>query len=159
MRFAFSSAAIRAVIDGARSWRIARDAGDPVQPSLYKRLERWGAGLLAPVLDSVMSLFEAGFRRRFRAGHPSDDGFTYDEQNLLAMLDGKGVASADGFDPGLSATMRIALRSARIMLGSVIGDVIALPLPAASSPIFFPVAAGVAAKAPGHETLYAQSHE
>ena len=67
MRFAFSPAAIWSVVDGARCWRLARDAGDPAQPTLYKRLERWGAGLLAPVIDSVMSLFESGFGRRFLA--------------------------------------------------------------------------------------------
>ncbi len=159
MRFAFSPAAIRAVIDGARSWRIARDAGEPIQPSLYKRLERWGAGLLAPVLDSVMTLFEAGFRRRFRAGRPSDTDFTYDEHRLLALLDGQQVVANDPFDPSLLSTMRIALHSARIMLMSVIDDAVALPLSPVSSPIFFPVAAGAAARASGREILHVLPHE
>lgn len=138
MRFAFSPAAIRTIIDSARNWRIARDAGDPVQPSLYKRLERLGAGLLAPVLDSVMTLFEAGFRRRFRAGDPSDAGFTRDEYHLLALLEGKDAASSEPFDPSLAGTMRIALRSARIMLFSVIGEAVGIPSATPSSPIFFP---------------------
>jgi len=138
MRFAFSPAAVWAVIDGARQWRIARDTGDPVQPSLFRRLERLGAGLFAPVLDSVMTLFEAGFRRRFRAGRVSDAGFTRDERHLVALLEGSGAASIDRFDPSLASTMRIALRSARIMLLSVIGEVIGIPCAPTSPPFFFP---------------------
>lgn len=143
MRFAFSPAAIWSVIDGARYWRLARDAGEPVQPSLYKRLERWGAGLLAPVLDSVMSLFEAGFRQRFHAGDLSDAGFTHDEHYLLALLEDGGANSIDRFDPSLASTMRIALHSARIMLLSVMGDVINIPPARASSPMFFPALVSV----------------
>ncbi len=141
MRFAFSPAAIWSVIDGARCWRLARDAGDPVQPTLYKRLERWGAGLLAPVLDSVMSLFEAGFGRRFDAGNLSDAGFTHDEHYLLALLEGGGSAPIERFDPTLASTMRIALRSARMMLLSVIGEVMGISPARTSPPIFFPATA------------------
>jgi len=141
MRFAFSPAAIWSIIDGARCWRLAQDAGEPVQPSLYKRLERWGAGLLAPVLDSVISLFEAGFQRRFHAGNLSDAGFTHDEHYLLALLEDGGATAIDRFDPTLASTMRIALRSARIMLLSVIGEAIGLPAARASAPIFFPAPA------------------
>ena len=137
----FSPAAIWSIVDGARCWRLARDAGEPVQPSLYKRLERWGAGLLAPVLDSVMSLFEAGFRRRFDAGGLSDAGFTHDEHYLLALLEGGGATAIERFDPTLASTMRIALRSARIMLLSVIGEVVGIPSARTSPSIFFPAAA------------------
>lgn len=149
MRFAFSPSAVRAVIDSARNWRIARDVGDAVQPSLYKRLERLGAGLLAPVLDSVMTLFEAGFRRRFRAGNLSDAGFTRDECHLLALLEGGEIGSIEWFDPDLASTMRIALRSARIMLLSVIGEVIGIPPVAVSPPFFFPATATPRISSPG----------
>jgi hypothetical protein len=141
MRFAFSPAAIWSIIDGARCWRLARDAGDPVQPTLYKRLERWGAGLLAPVFDSVMSLFEVGFRRRFKAGSLSDAGFTHDEHYLLALLEGGGAAPIERFDPTLASTMRIALRSARIMLLSVVGEMVGIPSARTSPPLFFAGAA------------------
>ena len=141
MRFAFSSSAVWTIIDSARNWRIARDAGDPVQPSLYRRLEQWGAGLLAPVVDSVMTLFESGFRRRFRAGNLLDAGFSRDEFLLLALLEGADTAAIERFDPNLASTMRVALRSARIMLLSVIGDVIGVAPAAASSPLFFPATA------------------
>ena len=66
------STATSAIIEAARSWRIARDTGHSIQPALYERLEVRGAGLLAPVLDGLLTLFEAGFRRRFQAGAPSD---------------------------------------------------------------------------------------
>lgn len=140
MRFAFSPAAIWSVIDGARCWRLARDAGDPVQPTLYKRLERWGAGLLAPVVDSLMTLFEAGFRRRFEAGSLSEPRFTHDEHYLLALLEDGGATPIDRFDPAMASTMRIALRSARIMLLSVIGEMAGIAAVRTSSPMFFPVA-------------------
>jgi len=141
MRFAFSPAAIWTIIDSARNWRIARDAGDPVQPSLYRRLERFGAGLLAPVFDSVMTLFEAGFRRRFRAGGLLDIGLSRDEHHLLALLEGADARTIERFDPSLASTMRIALSSARIMLLSVIGEVIGVPSAPASTPLFFPATA------------------
>jgi hypothetical protein len=141
MRFAFSPAAVWTIIDSARNWRIARDAGDPVQPSLYRRLERFGAGLLAPVFDSVMTLFEAGFRRRFRAGSLLDIGLSPDEHHLLALLEGADASAIEPFDPSLASAMRVALRSARIMLLSVIGEVIGVPSAPASAPLFFPTAA------------------
>jgi hypothetical protein len=141
MRFAFSPAAVWTVIDSARNWRIARDVGDPVQPSLYRRLERFGAGLLAPVFDSVMSLFEAGFRRRFRAGNLLDIGFSRDEHQLVALLEGTDATAFEQFDPSLASAMRIALHSARIMLLSVIGEVIGVPSAQAQAPLFFPATA------------------
>ena len=141
MRFAFSPAAIWTIIDSARNWRVARDAGNPVQPSLYRRLERFGAGLLAPVFDSVMTLFEAGFRRSFIAGNLLDIGFSRDERDLLALREGADASAIERFDPSLASTMRIALNSARIMLLSVIGEVIGIPSAPASSPLFFPASA------------------
>lgn len=119
MRFAFSPAAVRTIIYSARNWRIARDAGEPVQPSLYRRLERSGAGLLAPVFDSVMTLFEAGFGRRFRSGNLLDVGFSRDEHHLVALLEGTDTNALEPFEPGLASAMQIALRSTRIMLLSV----------------------------------------
>lgn len=142
MRFAFSPAAIWSVVDGARCWRLARDAGDPAQPTLYKRLERWGAGLLAPVIDSVMSLFESGFGRRFRAGSLSEPRFTHDEHYLLALLEDGGATPIDRFDPTMVSTMRIALRSARIMLLSVIGDMGGTAAVRISPPLCFSVTSG-----------------
>ena len=113
--------AASAIIDAARSWRIARDSGLSIQPALYNRLEARGYGLLAPVLDGLLTLFEAGFRRHFRAGDPSDSTITGDEHQLLALLEGEESAPpVDYFRADLAGAMRIAVRSSRIMLRSVI---------------------------------------
>jgi hypothetical protein len=114
-------AAASAIIDAARSWRIARDSGLSIQPALYARLEARGYGLLAPVLDGLLTLFEAGFRRHFRAGDPSDSAITGDERQLLALLeDEESAPQVDYFRADLSGAMRIAVRSSRIMLRLVI---------------------------------------
>ncbi|MES2056385.1 MAG: hypothetical protein V4564_10630 [Pseudomonadota bacterium] len=130
MRVASAPSAVWTIIEGARSWRIARDAGEPVQESLYKRLETLGAGLLAPVLDSLMTLFEARFGRRFQAGGPSDVAFTRDELHLLDMLEDDDAAPpAEPFQPNLAMMMRIALRSMRIMLLSVASEAASVVMP------------------------------
>lgn len=141
MRFAFSPAAVWTIIDSARHWRIARDAGDPVQPSLYRRLERFGAGLLAPVFDSVLTLFEAGFRRPFRAGSLLDIGLSRDERHLLTLLEGDDTDVSERFGPSLASAMRIALNSARMLLLSIIGEVAGVSSSPASAPLFFPATA------------------
>lgn len=122
MRLAPASPAAAAIIDSARIWRIARDLGQPVQPSLYARLETLGSGLLAPVLDALLTLFEAGFRRRFDAGAPMDADLTADEERLLALL-GQDSCPAPGGQvrPELAPALRTALRSTRIMLRAVLG--------------------------------------
>jgi hypothetical protein len=124
------------VIDAARCWRIARDAGDPMQPALFVRLEAWGCGVLAPVLDGLLALFEAGFRRSFRSGRPLDAGLTSDEHLLLDLLEDEDSVSRTGlFHPDLVAAMRVALRSSRIMLRSVIWREIDAPSLSAPAPI------------------------
>jgi len=110
-----------AILEAVRSWRVARDAGNSIQPALYAPLETRGYGLLAPVLDGLLTLFEAASRRRFDAGAPSDSVITGDEHRLLDLLDGDDVTPpADQFRPDLAAAMRVAVRSARVMLRSVI---------------------------------------
>lgn len=122
MRPAFASPAASAIIDSARIWRAARDLGQPVQPMLYARLERLGSGILAPVLDGLLTLFEAVFRRRFDAGAPMDADLTADEERLLALLDRDSCpAPAGPVQPALAPALRTALRSTRIMLRAVLG--------------------------------------
>lgn len=122
MRLALASPAASAVIDSVRIWRVARDLGQPVQPSLFARLDRLGSGLLAPVLDGLLTLFEAGFRRRFDAGKPADAELTADEERLLALLDRDASAvPIEQVGPNLLPALRTALRSTRIMLRSVLG--------------------------------------
>lgn len=122
MRLALASPAASAVIDSARIWRVARDLGQPVQPILYARLDRLGSGLLAPVLDALLILFEAGFRRRFDAGDPADAALTDDERQLLALLDRDACPGPAGqVRPEIAPALRTALRSTRIMLRAVLG--------------------------------------
>lgn len=122
MRFAFASPAGSTIIDSARIWRIARDLGQPVQPLLFARLDLPGGGILAPVLDGLLTLFEAGFRRRFDAGAPSDVELTADEQRLLELLDrDSSAAPIEQVRPNLVSPLWAALRSTRIMLRTVFG--------------------------------------
>lgn len=121
MRLALASPAA-AIIDSARLWRIARDLGQPVQPMLFARLDRLGSGLLAPVLDALLILFEAGFRRRFDAGDPADTALTDDERQLLALLGRDACPDPAGqVRPEIAPALRTALRSTRIMLRAVLG--------------------------------------
>lgn len=121
MRLAFASPAASTVIDAARLWRIARDSGEPVQPALFARLGIAGSGFLAPVLDGLLTLFEAAFRRRFDAGAPADGELTRDERRLLELLERADAAAPSGIRPDLAGALRTALRSTRIMLRSVLG--------------------------------------
>jgi hypothetical protein len=120
MRLAFASPTASTVIDAARHWRIARDLGEPVQPALFIRLGIAGGGLLAPVLDGLLTVFEAAFRRRFEAGDPADGDLTGDEEWLIELLDHDDTTSPIGIRPDLAGALRTALRSTRIMLGSVL---------------------------------------
>lgn len=138
MRLAFASPETSTVIAAARCWRIARDLGQPAQPALFARLGSAGSGVLAPVLDGLLTLFEASFRRRFDAGAPSDNGLTGDEQRLLDLLGSDAsIARIDHLRPDLASALRTALRSTRVMLRSVFGlatDGPALPLKSGPAP-------------------------
>ena len=121
--------ATSAILEAVRSWRIARDSGNSIQPALYAPLETRGYGLLAPVLDGLLTLFEAASRRRFDAGAPSDSTITGDEHRLLDLLEGDDATPppTDQLRPDLAAALRVAVRSCRIMLRSMIRQEIAAP--------------------------------
>lgn len=84
----------------ARAWRRARDERSPVQQALYAALHPLRCGMLAPVLDSLLTLYETDAGRRLRVG---------DEHDLLRLL-----ARED--DPAPGAALDTALRSTRIMM-------------------------------------------
>ena len=119
-------------LDAARVWRQARDNRQPVQPALYRVLDTCHCGILAPVIDSVLALYEACSGRRFRVrdGSSARNGLSIDEHRLLNLLQGANGCDAALLDvsrnPGLASAMRVALRSTRIMLSLTLG-------PAASS--------------------------
>jgi hypothetical protein len=111
-----SAAASSIVIDAARCWRTARDGGIPAQPALYARLMPLGCGALAPVVDALFMMFEAGVRRRFQAGGPSPQPLSGDEESLLDMLTGARGSALERIAPALKSAMWAALRSTRISL-------------------------------------------
>ncbi|MBC9031179.1 hypothetical protein IAG41_02135 [Sphingomonas sp. JC676] len=120
MRLALASPAASTLIDGARCWRRARDLGEPVQPILASSFPNPGAGVLAPAIDGLLTLFEATFRRRFDAGDPCDGELTDDEERLLYLLDHDDQPTSVGVRPALAGALRAALRSTRIMLRLVL---------------------------------------
>lgn len=81
-----SIAALSLVIDAARCWREARNAGQSVQPRLFTALARDGHGILAPVLDSLMHLYELALCRPLQTG--ISHLLSGDEAMLLDLLFG-----------------------------------------------------------------------
>ena len=117
---AVASLATRSIIlDATRCWRRARDNHSPVQPALYQTLTVHSCAVLTPVLDSLLALYESAIGRRLRAGASGQIEISGDERDLLDLLAGPG-GDEDlpdvGANSGLAAPLRIALRSARIML-------------------------------------------
>lgn len=72
------------VVDAARCWRDARDCRHPTQPRLFAKLIVHDGGMLAPVLDSLMTLCEAAIGRIMRTGNGPDS--SQDERLLLDLL-------------------------------------------------------------------------
>ncbi len=104
------------VLDALRSWRGARDSGIAVQPVLHATLDRHRCGVLTPVFDSLFTLHEKCLGRRLdisgtNAGSP-------DARRLLVLL----VATRPHRVAGragrgrLAASLKVAVRSARIMI-------------------------------------------
>lgn len=114
-------------LDAARAWRHARDNRQSVQPALYRVLDTCHCGILAPVIDSVLGLYEACSGRRFRVrdGSSARNGLSVDEHRLLNLLHESNSCDAALLDvsrnPGLASAMRVALRSTRIMLRLTFG--------------------------------------
>ncbi|MGK6320551.1 hypothetical protein [Sphingomonas sp. DT-204] len=101
------------IVEAARCWRAVRDACAPVQPALFARLQPFGLGILAPVFDSLLALFEARSGRRFRTSEAGTSALSEDEEQLVALLS-NDAPEADG--AAAFAPMDVALRSTRIML-------------------------------------------
>jgi hypothetical protein len=108
------------IVDATRCWRLARDSHSPVQPALYQALLGHSCAVLTPVLDSLLALYETFIGRRLRAGASGQTDISGDEHDLLDLLagpdSGDDALPAVGASPGLAGALRIALRSARIML-------------------------------------------
>jgi hypothetical protein len=114
-----ASLATRSIIlDATRCWRSARDSHSPVQPALYQALMAHSCAVLTPVLDSLLALYETCIGRQLHAGASGQAEISGDEHDLLGLLAAPdGDAALPGsVRPSLVGALRIALRSARIML-------------------------------------------
>jgi hypothetical protein len=99
----------------ARGWRMARDQRACTQQRLHRLLAPRGAGMLAPVFDSLMTLCEAAMGRRFAVGATGD--LSDDERLLLGMLAGSQRPRAClGCAEGAAKALDCSLCSTRIML-------------------------------------------
>lgn len=99
----------------ARGWRRARDRHACTQQRLHRLLAPHGAGMLAPVFDSLMTLFEAALGRGFAVGTAAT--LSADERMLIDLLDGSRPQRACIDCPeGAARALHCSLCSTRIML-------------------------------------------
>jgi hypothetical protein len=99
----------------ARCWRAARDRGESTQQRLFALLSPQASGLLAPVFDSLLTLWEAALGRRMVVGAASS--LSQDETLLVGLLEGSRGAEECGEAGAPGRTMlEHALRSTRIMI-------------------------------------------
>lgn len=107
------------LIDAARCWRQARDAGHPIQPCLAHALAAHDCTMLAPVLDSLCLFYEAALGRPLAVGEalaPSED-----ELLLIGLLDGSRPRACVGCPQDAAHALHCALCSTRIMLALTLG--------------------------------------
>lgn len=72
------------MIEAARCWRRARNAGVAAMPKLYALMYSKGWPMLAPAFDSLMRLIEDSLNRPFEIGRLAE--VSADERLLAAML-------------------------------------------------------------------------
>lgn len=131
------------ILDAARSWRRARDHRTPVQPAMARALLVHDCVILAPVMDSLLRLFEACAKRRFQIGLAGHVRISSDERRLLAALHDSNPVRAMKLAPErpqMIAPMGHALRSVQIILRAVLdgrghGSEVPLSRPRLGSPL------------------------
>lgn len=99
------------LIDAARCWREARDAGHPIQPRLSRMLILHDCTILAPVLDSLIRFYEIVLGRPISTGRSIM--LSEDERLLLALIDGSQHRKSTD---GMVTAFACALGSTRIMM-------------------------------------------
>ncbi|WP_447953950.1 hypothetical protein [Sphingopyxis chilensis] len=108
------------ILVSVRLWREAHDTGLPVQPRLFTELAPEGGGVLAPVIDSLVHLYEIVLRRPVRVGRAGQA--SQDEELLLDLLTGaKQRRDSLGDSGGMSRAFDTALASTRIMVRKAFG--------------------------------------
>ncbi|MEH3104278.1 MAG: hypothetical protein PGN12_10270 [Sphingomonas phyllosphaerae] len=99
----------------ARGWRAARDRHACTQQRLHRLLAPHGTGMLAPVFDSLMALYEAALGRDFAVGTAA--ALSADERMLVDLLDGSRPQRACIDCPeGAARALHCSICSTRIML-------------------------------------------
>lgn len=102
-----------------RHWRSARDGGLSAQHGLHAFLYPHGADMLAPVFDSILTLYEAALGRPLVTGAGAE--FAPDEAMLCGMLDGSRPRhSCFDCPAGPARTLDCAICSTRIMMALVV---------------------------------------
>ena len=102
----------------ARGWRAARDRHACTQQKLHRLLAPHGAGMLAPVFDSLMTLFEAALGRAVAVGTAA--ALSADERMLIDLLDGSRPQRVCIDCPdGAARALHCSICSTRIMLAMV----------------------------------------
>lgn len=108
------------IVNAARCWRTARDAGQPAQQRLHALLAPMGYDMLALVFDSIMTLGECCLGRALCRGCPfGPDG---DEALLCRLMSDPTTLGrlppcpATRHDPGADAVFVGALTSATVMM-------------------------------------------
>ncbi len=109
------------LIEATRCWRQARDAGQPVQPSLTRKLSRLKSAILAPVLDSLLKFYESALGRQIQI---SETGQLSDDEAMLLMLiiGTKSRRLCIACSEAAGAGLDRAIRSAQVMLGLAIDE-------------------------------------
>jgi len=107
------------LINAARCWREARDAGDPIQPCLSCVLAEHGYEMLAPVLDSLCLFYETALGRQMNVGEAMT--LSEDEHLLLSLVDGLRPRARLACTLSAAHALDCALCSTRIMLALTLG--------------------------------------
>ncbi len=105
----------------ARCWRTARDERENAQNCLYALLRPVGLDVLAPVFDSLFSMYESALGRPIATGRRGSA--SADERLVLGMLDGtRPRRDCLQCDAGRASALDCAICSTRIMLALAIDD-------------------------------------
>ena len=106
-------ASSQTLVDVARCWRAARDQGGPVQPRLFQLLAKSG-DMLAPVFDSLLTLYEAVLGRPVEVGHAQS--LSQDERHLVDLMCGTQRLSHAGDGASAACALECAICSTRLMI-------------------------------------------
>lgn len=108
------------VTAAARCWRTARDQRGRVQRRLYALLIDQDCGMLAPVFNGLLTLYETALGRPIVVGGTD---LSRDEQALLRIVEGsQDHNEAIRCSEGMASAFSCAVQSARIMIAEVLAD-------------------------------------